>query len=111
MNSCGSKISRERPARGGAGCRQKNQQSEGNPVHQGIIASAAGLSAVTMSKPLLIDYTGMTSMTFSTRIRLMLLVSAIVTAASFAGAQQPAIPANVLDAPLGQTVPVDPLIT
>jgi len=41
----------------------------------------------------------------------MLLVSAIVTAVGFAGAQQPAIPANVLDAPLGQTVPVDPLIT
>ena len=50
-------------------------------------------------------------MTVSTRVRLMLLVSAIVAAVGFAGAQQPAIPANVLTAPLGQTVPVDPLIT
>ncbi len=41
----------------------------------------------------------------------MLLVSAIVTAVGFAGAQQPAIPANVLSATLDQTVPVDPLIT
>ena len=50
-------------------------------------------------------------MTVSARVRLMLLVSAIVTAVGFAGAQQPAIPANVLNATLGQTVPVDPLIT
>ena len=50
-------------------------------------------------------------MTFCTRVRLMLLVSAIVTAVGFAGAQQPAIPANVLAATLDQTVPVDPLIT
>ena len=53
----------------------------------------------------------MTLMTFHTRVRLMLLLSAIVAAVSFAGAQQPAIPANVLAATLDQTVPVDPLIT
>ena len=41
----------------------------------------------------------------------MLLMSAIVAAAGLAGAQQPAIPANVLAATLDQTVPVDPLIT
>jgi zinc protease len=41
----------------------------------------------------------------------MLLMSAVAAAASFAGAQQPAIPANVLAATLDQTVPVDPLIT
>ena len=50
-------------------------------------------------------------MTSCARVRLMLLVSAIVTAVGFAGAQQPAIPANVLAAALDQTVPVDPLIT
>src|SRR5688572_3964924 len=53
----------------------------------------------------------MSSMTISSRVRLMLLVSAIVTAVGFAGAQQPAIPPNVLSATLDQTVPVDPLIT
>src|SRR4029453_162759 len=53
----------------------------------------------------------MISMTCSTRARSMLLVSAIVTAVGIAGAQQSAIPANVLNATLGQTVPVDPLIT
>ena len=41
----------------------------------------------------------------------MIHVSAIVTAVGLAGAQQPAIPANVLSATLDQTVPVDPLIT
>src|SRR3989454_1688016 len=77
----------------------------------GLRSTVVRGSAVTMGKPLLADYTQMSSMTFSTRVRLMLLVSAIVTAVRFAGAQQPAIPANVLDAALGQTVPVDPLIT
>ena len=65
-----------------------------------------------MGKPLPADYTQMSSMTVCTRVRLMLLVSAIVTAVGFAGAQQPPpIPPNVLAATLGQTVPVDPLIT
>src|SRR5258708_2732164 len=50
-------------------------------------------------------------MTVRTRIRLMLLVSAIAVAVSFAGAQQPAVIASVQDAPLSQAVPVDPLIT
>src|SRR5712691_2305592 len=51
-------------------------------------------------------------MTFHPRVRLTLLISALVAAVSLAGAQQPpAIPANVLAATLGQTVPVDPLIT
>src|ERR1700681_3877584 len=50
-------------------------------------------------------------MTFRTRIRLMFLISAIAVAATFAGAQQPAFTTSVQDAPLGQTVPVDPLIT
>ena len=50
-------------------------------------------------------------MTLHTRARLILLVSAIVTAVGFTGAQQPAIPANVLAATLDQAVPVDPLIT
>src|SRR6188474_690137 len=53
----------------------------------------------------------MISMTLSTRARSMLVVSAIVAAVGIAGAQQSAIPANVLNATLGQTVPVDPLIT
>ena len=53
----------------------------------------------------------MTPMTFRTRIRLTLLTSAVVAAVTFAGAQQPAIPAAVLAATLDQTVPVDPLIT
>jgi len=54
-------------------------------------------------------------MTSCTRIRLLLVDSAVVTAAGFAGAQQagaPAsVPANVLAAKLGDVVPVDPLIT
>src|ERR1700730_10487629 len=50
-------------------------------------------------------------MTFRTRIRLTFLISAIAVAASFAGAQQPAVTTIVQDAPLSQTVPVDPLIT
>src|ERR1700688_1295956 len=50
-------------------------------------------------------------MTFRTRIRLMLLISAIAVAVSFAGAQQPAINTSVQNAPLSQTIAVDPLIT
>src|SRR5678809_324903 len=50
-------------------------------------------------------------MTFRTRTWLTLLFSAIAAAASFAGAQQPAVAIRVQDAPLSQTVPVDPLIT
>jgi zinc protease len=50
-------------------------------------------------------------MTFRTRIRLTLFTSAVVAAVTFAGAQQPPIPAAVLAATLDQTVPVDPLIT
>ena len=53
----------------------------------------------------------MASLQFRTRVRLTLLTSAVVAAATFAGAQQPAIPAAVLAATLDQTVPVDPLIT
>ena len=51
------------------------------------------------------------SLQFRTRVRLTLLTSAVVAAVTFAGAQQPAIPAAVLAATLDQTVPVDPLIT
>ncbi len=50
-------------------------------------------------------------MTFRTRVRLTLLTSATVAAVTLAGAQQPAIPAAVRAATLGQTVPIDPLIT
>jgi zinc protease len=50
-------------------------------------------------------------MTFRRRIRLMFFISAILAAVSFAGAQQLAVPTGVQDAPLSQTVPVDPLIT
>src|SRR5947207_4482774 len=50
-------------------------------------------------------------MTCRTRVRLTLLVSAIATAASFAGAQRPDLTPSVQNAPLSQTVPVDPLIT
>ena len=50
-------------------------------------------------------------MTFRTRVRLTLLVSATVAAGIFVGAQPPAIPAAVQTATLGQTVPIDPLIT
>jgi zinc protease len=41
----------------------------------------------------------------------MLFASVILAAMSFAGAQQPVVPASVRDAPLAATVPVDPLIT
>ena len=50
-------------------------------------------------------------MTPYARVRLMLLVTVIVTAVGFAAAQQTAIPPNVLAAALDDTVPVDPLIT
>jgi zinc protease len=50
-------------------------------------------------------------MNFRTRIRLMVSSSAIALAISFAAAQQPAVTTNVREAPLSQTVPVDPLIT
>ena len=53
----------------------------------------------------------MASMTFRTRVRLTLFISATVAAVTFAGAQQPAIPVAVQAATLGQTVPIDPLIT
>ena len=62
-------------------------------------------------KPLVAEHTQMSPMTFSTRVRLMFLASAIVTAVGLAGAQQPAIPVNVREATLDQAVPVDPLIT
>src|SRR3984893_17458971 len=50
-------------------------------------------------------------MTLRTRIRLMFLVSAIAVAVTFAGAQQPEVTTTVQDAPLSQTIAVDPLIT
>ena len=53
----------------------------------------------------------MAAMTFRGRVRLTLLISAIAAAVAVTGAQQPAIPAAVRAATLGQTVPVDPLIT
>src|SRR6187402_610901 len=49
-------------------------------------------------------------MTFRTRTWLTVLFAAIAAAASFAGAQQPAV-VRVEEAALSQTVPVDPLIT
>ena len=45
------------------------------------------------------------------RLRLLLLLSAVAAAATFVHAQQPAIPAAVLRATLGEAVPVDPRIT
>jgi zinc protease len=42
---------------------------------------------------------------------LTLLISAIAVAVSVAGAQQPAVTTSIQTLPLGQTVPVDPLIT
>ena len=53
----------------------------------------------------------MAQMTFRARVRLTLLISTIAAAVTFAGAQQPAIPAAVQAATLSQTVPIDPLIT
>ncbi len=46
-----------------------------------------------------------------TRVRLTLLASASVAALTIGGAQQPEIPEAVRTATLGQTVPIDPLIT
>src|SRR5688572_21253992 len=53
----------------------------------------------------------MSFMTIYSRVRVVLFSSAILLAVGFAGAQQPAIPAAVQTATLGQAVPVDPLIT
>jgi zinc protease len=50
-------------------------------------------------------------MTFRTHVRLIVPLSVIAAAVSIAGAQQPGVTASVQDAPLSQTVPVDPLIT
>src|SRR5213592_3684297 len=50
-------------------------------------------------------------MTFHTRARLVIPLSAIVVVGSIGAAQQPAATTNLLEAPLSQTVPVDPLIT
>jgi zinc protease len=52
-----------------------------------------------------------TDMTSHTRVRFVLLVSAIATALGIATAQQSAIPPAVRAARLDQIVPVDPLIT
>ena len=46
-----------------------------------------------------------------TRVRLMLLASGIVAAVCLVGAQQPAMTPSAQGDPLGQIVPVDPLIT
>jgi len=51
------------------------------------------------------------SLALRARIRSALLCSAIVAGIAVIGAQQPAIPLVVLEAPLDQVVPVDPLIT
>ncbi len=66
---------------------------------------------VTMGELPLADYSQMRPMTSSLRVRLILLLATIVSAVGFAGAQQVAIPENVLAATLEQTLPVDPLIT
>ena len=50
-------------------------------------------------------------MTYYARVRVMLLLSAVLAAVGLVGAQQPAIPAAVQSATLGQVVPIDPLIT
>src|SRR4051812_1948152 len=50
-------------------------------------------------------------MNFHMRSRLMIACSTIALAVGIAGAQPPAVTTNVLEAPLSQTVPVDPLIT
>jgi zinc protease len=50
-------------------------------------------------------------MTFRLQVKLLLLASAIAAAAGLAGAQQPAVATSVQNAPLGQTIPIDPLIT
>src|SRR6266516_3450327 len=53
---------------------------------------------------------GTTLIILQTRVRLMLLASGIVAAVCLVGAQQPMAPSAQGD-PLGQIVPVDPLIT
>ena len=53
----------------------------------------------------------MRTMPIDSRVRLILLSSAVIAAVGFAGAQQPAIPVAVQRATLEQVVPVDPLIT
>ncbi len=53
----------------------------------------------------------MKPMTTFARLRLMLLVSAVMAAVGLVTAQQSAIPPAVLSATLDQTIPVDPLIT
>ena len=50
-------------------------------------------------------------MTLRTRVRLVLAILAVTSVVSFAGAQQPAATVNLQNAPLDQTIPVDPLIT
>ena len=50
-------------------------------------------------------------MTMRTRLRLLLPLLALTSVVSFTGAQQPAATINLQNAPLGQTIPVDPLIT
>src|SRR5436309_3488361 len=50
-------------------------------------------------------------MTSRSRARLMIPLSAIAAVVAIVGAQQPVVTTNVLEAPIGQAVPVDPLIT
>ena len=50
-------------------------------------------------------------MTFRTRVRLLLPILAVASVVSFGSAQQPAATIDLRNAPLGQTIPVDPLIT
>jgi zinc protease len=50
-------------------------------------------------------------MTFRMSSRVIAACSTVVLAVGIVGAQAPATTTNVLEAPLGQTVPVDPLIT
>ena len=50
-------------------------------------------------------------MAFHTRVRLLLPILAVASVVSFGSAQQPAATIDLRNAPLGQTIPVDPLIT
>jgi len=50
-------------------------------------------------------------MTLRTRFRLLVPILALTSVVSFTGAQQPAATINLQNAPLDQTIPVDPLIT
>ena len=50
-------------------------------------------------------------MTLRTRLRLLLPILAVTSVAGFAVAQQPAATIDLKNAPLGLTIPVDPLIT